>query len=81
MMSGGSRSFSMSLFRLIVYQLYRTRLQGTYASSKPCIASLIPSAPDASIPAGNVPFPAMLLSSDTRSDSSLRVKHISAEEY
>ena len=43
----------------------------THASSKPWIASLIPSAPDASSPAGSCSDPEMLLSSDTRSDSSL----------
>lgn len=55
-MSGGKRSFSISLF---------------LASSKPWIASLIPSAPELSCPGGKALFPAKLLSSDTFSDSSL----------
>ena len=45
---------------------------GFYASSKPLMASLIPSAPRANVPYGNLDEPDMLLSSDTRSDSSLR---------
>ena len=42
-----------------------------YASSKPLIASLIPSAPNAKVPYGSFDDPDTLLSSDTRSDSSL----------
>ena len=45
---------------------------GFYASSNPLMASLIPSAPRAKVPYGNLDEPDMLLSSDTRSDSSLR---------
>ena len=44
----------------------------THASSNPLMASLIPSAPIAKVPYGSLDEPDMLLSSDTRSDSSLR---------
>ena len=44
----------------------------TYASSKPVIASLIPSAPSANVPYGSLPEPDTLLSSETFSDSSLK---------
>jgi len=54
--SGGNLSFSISLLR---------------ASSKLVIASLIPSAPLASAPNGNLADPDMLLSSETASASSL----------
>jgi hypothetical protein len=47
---------------------------GFYASSNPLMASLIPSAPRAKVPYGNLDEPDMLLSSDTRSDSSLRTQ-------
>jgi len=47
---------------------------GFYASSNPLMASLIPSAPKAKVPYGNFDEPDMLLSSDTRSDSSLRTQ-------
>ena len=47
---------------------------GFYASSNPLMASLIPSAPRAKVPAGNLDEPDMLLSSDTRSDSSLQTQ-------
>ena len=43
----------------------------TYASSKDFMAFLIPSAPRASVPYGSLDEPEILLSSDTRSDSSL----------
>jgi hypothetical protein len=43
----------------------------THASSKDLMAFLMPSAPSASVPYGNLDEPEMLLSSDTRSDSSL----------
>ena len=49
----------------------RARKTEAYASSKPRIASLIPSAPNAKVPYGSFDDPDMLLSSDTRSDSSL----------
>jgi len=78
MMSGGRRSFSISLFRLQSHQRCLQEHEGqAHASSKPWIASLIPSAPDANIPAGSVLDPEMLLSSDTLSDSSLSDKWIS----
>lgn len=51
-----------------------TSVEATYASSKPVIASLMPSAPEARVPYGNLAEPEMLLSSETFSDSSLR-KH------
>ena len=54
--SGGRRSFSISDFR---------------ASSNPVMASLMPSAPRAKVPYGNLPEPETFLSSDTFSDSSL----------
>jgi len=100
MISGGSRSFSISLFRLkqsaallakrstmsevrhieVLDSLNRDGAswkkkeeegEETYASSNPWIASLIPSAPEASAPAGKAFVPFKLLSSETRSDSSL----------
>lgn len=43
----------------------------THASSKDLMAFLMPSAPRASVPYGNLDEPEILLSSDTRSDSSL----------
>src|SRR5579863_1106157 len=43
----------------------------THASSNDLIAFLMPSAPSASVPYGSLDEPEMLLSSDTRSDSSL----------
>ena len=43
----------------------------TYASSNDLMAFLMPSAPSASVPYGSLDEPEMLLSSDTRSDSSL----------
>jgi hypothetical protein len=49
----------------------------TYASSKPVIASLIPSEPNANVPYGNLFEPDTLLSSETFSDSSLSTKSIS----
>jgi hypothetical protein len=45
--------------------------KGTYASSNPEMASLMPSVPDASVPNGNLPDPDMLFNSETFSDSSL----------
>lgn len=47
----------------------------TYASSKPLIASLIPSDPEARVPYGSLVDPETLLSSETFSDSSLRVEN------
>jgi len=43
----------------------------THASSNDFMAFLIPSAPRASVPYGSLDEPEILLSSDTRSDSSL----------
>ena len=43
----------------------------THASSNDLMAFLIPSAPSASVPYGSLDEPEILLSSDTRSDSSL----------
>lgn len=74
--SGGSRSFSISDLRLrpgISYWFSFDR-DSTHASSKPLIASLIPSEPDASVPYGSLLEPDTLLSSDTFSDSSLPTK-------
>lgn len=76
--SGGRRSFSISDFRLFDYihehhwiKKNLCRRVGTYASSKPVMASLIPSEPSASVPYGNLAEPDTLLSSETFSDSSL----------
>jgi hypothetical protein len=52
---------------------WQKQVNRAHASSKPLMASLIPSAPMARVPNGNFDEPDMLLSSDTRSDSSLRV--------
>lgn len=53
----------------------------TYASSKVLMASLIPSAPEASVPYGNLLEPDIFLSSDTRSDSSLpNQTHVSTKK-
>lgn len=66
-----------SLIREVESRRSRAKIQGeeegeeTYASSNPWIASLIPSAPEASAPAGKAFVPFKLLSSETRSDSSL----------
>jgi len=46
----------------------------THASSNDLMAFLIPSAPRASVPYGSLDEPEILLSSDTRSDSSLESK-------
>ena len=77
--TGGRRSFSISDLRLIRPQYPSARYYigkkrprwDAYASSKVLMAFLIPSAPSASVPYGNLDEPEMLLSSDTRSDSSL----------
>ena len=72
--SGGRRSFSISDLRLLVMDVRRfpTREQWkTYASSKPLIASLIPSEPEARVPYGSLLEPVTLFNSDTFSDSSL----------
>ena len=70
--SGGRRSFSISDFRLRGDQTKSTQSScKTYASSKPVMASLMPSVPAASVPYGSLLVPEMFLSSDTFSDSSL----------
>jgi hypothetical protein len=43
----------------------------THSSSNNWMAYLMPSAPNASVPYGNLDEPEMLFSTDTRSDSSL----------
>ena len=74
--SGGRRSFSISDLRLErrdCQQSCQLRVLQwrPYASSKPEMASLIPSAPSARVPYGSLPDPDTLLSSETFSDSSL----------
>jgi hypothetical protein len=74
--SGGSRSFSISDLRLHVSEHCKVHMMTpqkgvTYASSKLVMASLMPSAPEANVPYGSLDAPDILLSSDTRSDSSL----------
>jgi hypothetical protein len=84
---GGRRSLSISDFRLWTTPCNRPSPQmrslekggreggeeeeDTHASSNDLMAFLMPSAPSASVPYGSLDEPDILLSSDTRSDSSL----------
>ena len=80
--TGGRRSFSMSDLRLHEYRsqnvvgrsFFKKNKGVAHASSKVLMAFLMPSAPRASVPYGSLDEPEMLLSSDTRSDSSLSIQ-------